>query len=144
MEILIKTHLFIYSGRKEIKMLNTISIIVALVVAILSFVVCLEIPSRSQSVVIGALPLFTPSVRYPDSLHSVRTEFRQILTAGIYIGKLEGFKELVNFKFDLQDKKLSEHNNFITRVYELERKDSIREEQIKVANNRIKDLEDKN
>lgn len=87
-------------------MLNTISIIVALVVAILSFVV-------------------------------------QVLTAGIYIGKLEGFKELVNFKFDLQDKKLSEHNNFITRVYELERKDGVREEQIKVANNRIKDLEDK-
>ena len=87
-------------------MLNTISIIVALVVAILSFVV-------------------------------------QILTAGIYIGKLEGFKELVNFKFDLQDKKLSEHNNFITRVYELERKDGVREEQIKVANNRIKDLESK-
>lgn len=66
----------------------------------------------------------------------------QIIGIGIYIGKLEGFKDLVNFKFDQQDKKLEKHNNFITRVYDLERKDGIREEQIKVANNRIKDLEE--
>lgn len=65
----------------------------------------------------------------------------QILFAGIYIGRLEGFKELVNHKFDEQDKKLTAHNNFITRVYELERKQGIDEEQIKVANHRISDLE---
>lgn len=65
----------------------------------------------------------------------------QFLVAGIYIGKLEGFKELVNHKFDEQDKKLTAHNNFITRVYELERKQGIDEEQIKVANHRISDLE---
>lgn len=65
----------------------------------------------------------------------------QILTAGIYIGKLEAFKDFVNFRFDKQDKRLDEHNNFITRVYELERKDGIKEEQIKVANHRIEDLE---
>ncbi len=65
----------------------------------------------------------------------------QILTAGIYIGKLEGFKNLVNFRFDEQQKKLDAHNNFIVRVYELERKDGIKEEQIKVANHRIDDLE---
>lgn len=65
----------------------------------------------------------------------------QVLTAGIYIGKLEGFQKLVNFRFDEQQKKLDAHNNFITRVYELERKDGIKEEQIKVANHRIEDLE---
>ena len=65
----------------------------------------------------------------------------QVLTAGIYIGKLEGFQRLVNFRFDEQQKKLDAHNNFITRVYELERKDGIKEEQIKVANHRIEDLE---
>lgn len=65
----------------------------------------------------------------------------QIVAVGIYIGKLEGFKELVNFKFDLQDKKLSEHNNFIKRVYELEKKDGIQDEKIEVANHRIADLE---
>ena len=66
----------------------------------------------------------------------------QVLTAGIYIGKLEGFQKLVNFRFDEQQKKLDAHNNFITRIYELERKDGIKEEQIKVVNNRIKDLEE--
>lgn len=65
----------------------------------------------------------------------------QILTAGVYIGKLEGFQKLVNFRFDEQQKRLDAHNNFITRVYELERKDGIKEEQIKVANHRIEDLE---
>jgi len=65
----------------------------------------------------------------------------QVLTAGIYVGKLEGFKALVNYRFDEQQKKLDAHNNFITRVYELERKDGIKEEQIKVANHRIEDLE---
>lgn len=66
----------------------------------------------------------------------------QVLTAGVYIGKLEGFQKLVNFRFDEQQKKLEAHNNFITRVYDLESKDKVREEQIKVANNRIKDLEE--
>lgn len=65
----------------------------------------------------------------------------QLVSVGIYIGKLEGFKDLVNFKFAEQDKKLDKHNNFITRVYELERKQDIEEEQIKVANHRIEDLE---
>ena len=67
----------------------------------------------------------------------------QILTAGIYIGKLEGFQKFVNYRFDEQDKRLDAHNNFIVRVYELERKDGIKEEQIKVANHRINDLENK-
>lgn len=65
----------------------------------------------------------------------------QILTAGVYIGKLEGFQKFVNYRFDEQDKRLDAHNNFITRIYDLERKDGIKEEQIKVANHRIEDLE---
>lgn len=65
----------------------------------------------------------------------------QIGLAGIYIGKLEGFKTLVEYKLDKQDEKLEKHNNFIVRVYELEKRDSVKEEQIKVQNNRIKDLE---
>lgn len=64
-----------------------------------------------------------------------------IAAVGIYIGRLDGFKDLVNFKFDQQDKKLEKHNNFITRVYELEKKQGVAEEQIKVANHRIEDLE---
>ena len=66
----------------------------------------------------------------------------QILTAGIYIGKLEGFKNLVNFRFDEQSKRLDAHNNFITRIYDLEKQDGVEQEQIKVVNKRIKDLEE--
>ncbi len=64
-----------------------------------------------------------------------------LIAIGIYIGKLEGFKDLVNYKFDEQDKKLEKHNNFITRVYKLEKNEAVLEEQINVANHRIKDLE---
>ncbi len=64
-----------------------------------------------------------------------------LIAIGIYIGKLEGFKDLVNYKFDEQDKKLEKHNNFITRVYKLEKNEAVLEEQISVANHRIKDLE---
>lgn len=64
-----------------------------------------------------------------------------LIAIGIYIGKLEGFKDLVNYKFDEQDKKLEKHNNFITRLYEVERKQGIDEKEIEVVNHRIKDLE---
>jgi hypothetical protein len=66
----------------------------------------------------------------------------QVLTAGIYIGKLEGFQKFVNYRFDEQDKRLDAHNNFITRIYDLESKDRVKEEQIRVANHRIDDLEE--
>ena len=65
----------------------------------------------------------------------------QLVAVGIYIGKLEGFKELVNYRFTEQDKKLTAHNNFITRLYEVEKKQGIDEEKIDVANHRIDDLE---
>lgn len=68
----------------------------------------------------------------------------QIGCAGIYIGKLEGFKEFVNFRFDKQDKRLDEHNNFITRVYEVEKTQDIIKEKVSVANNRVSDLEEVN
>lgn len=65
-----------------------------------------------------------------------------LITAGIYIGKLEGFKDLVNYRFAEQDKKLEKHNNFITRIYDLEKKVGIDDEKIEVANHRIDDLEE--
>ena len=64
------------------------------------------------------------------------------IVAGIYIGKLEGFKEFINYRFDQQDKKLEKHNNFITRIYDLEKKEAVLEEQVEVANHRIADLEE--
>ena len=65
-----------------------------------------------------------------------------LIAIGIFIGKLEGFKILVDFRFNEQDKKLEKHNNFIKRVYELEKQVSVENEKINVANNRIDDLEE--
>lgn len=65
----------------------------------------------------------------------------QLVAVGIYIGKLEGFKDLVNYKFAEQKDRLDKHNNFITRLYEVERRQGIDEEKIDVANHRIADLE---
>lgn len=65
-----------------------------------------------------------------------------LISVGIYIGRLDGFKELVNFRFSQQDEKLEKHNNFINRLYSIENKEAVIEEKIEVANNRIKDLED--
>ena len=41
--------------------------------------------------------------------------------AGIYIGKLEGFKEFINYRFDEQNRKLEKHNNFSTGLRDVER-----------------------
>lgn len=47
------------------------------------------------------------------------------------------------YRIDQLEKKVEKHNNFIERVYECERVLDVHEEKIKVANNRIHDLEDK-
>ena len=65
-----------------------------------------------------------------------------LIAIGIFIGKLEGFKVLVDFRFNEQDKKLEKHNNFINRLYEVEKEIGIEKEKISVANNRINDLEE--
>lgn len=65
-----------------------------------------------------------------------------LVAIGIFIGKLEGFKILVDYRFNEQDKKLEKHNNFINRLYEVEKQIGIEKEKINVANNRIDDLED--
>lgn len=65
----------------------------------------------------------------------------QVVAIGIYIGKLDGYKVLTDFRFNEVNKKLDKHNNFVERVYKLEGSAELAEEQIKVANHRIEDLE---
>lgn len=50
-------------------------------------------------------------------------------------------KKLIEYKLDELTKKVEKHNNVIERVYRLEQRDAVHEEQIKVANHRIDDLE---
>lgn len=50
--------------------------------------------------------------------------------------------QLINYKLEELTKRVDKHNNVIERTYRLEEKTAIQDEQIKVANHRIDDLED--
>ena len=55
----------------------------------------------------------------------------------------EKTRTLMEYKLEELTKRVNEHNNLIKRTYALEEKMSVHEEQIKVANHRIEDLERK-
>lgn len=54
----------------------------------------------------------------------------------------EKTRALMEYKLEELTKRVDKHNNVVERTYILEKKMDIQEEQIKVANHRIKDLED--
>ena len=45
------------------------------------------------------------------------------------------------YRIEQLEKKVEKHNNVIERVYKLEKRDAVEEEQIEVINHRIADLE---
>ena len=45
------------------------------------------------------------------------------------------------YRIDQLEKKVDKHNNVVERVYKLEQHDAVLDEEIKVANHRISDLE---
>lgn len=49
---------------------------------------------------------------------------------------------LVTYRLQQLETKVNKHNNLVERMYNLEEKQMVMEEQIKVANHRIKDIED--
>ena len=55
--------------------------------------------------------------------------------------KFRDFKNIVDEHFKRVEKKQDFHNKVIERTYILERRTDVQEEQIKVANHRIEDLE---
>lgn len=55
----------------------------------------------------------------------------------------EKTRALMEYKLDELTKRVEKHNNTIERTYKLEQDVSVMEEQIKVANHRIQDLERK-
>ncbi len=64
---------------------------------------------------------------------------------GTCVGSLSGIltaSRLSNYRIEQLEKKVEKHNHVIERVYELERRDAVVEEEIKVANHRICDLEE--
>ena len=51
--------------------------------------------------------------------------------------------KLTNYRIEQLEKKQDKHNQVIERVYHLEQHDAVMDEEIKVANHRINDLERK-
>ena len=50
-------------------------------------------------------------------------------------------RKLIEYKIEELTKRVDKHNNVIERVYKLEQHEAVTDEQIKVANHRINDLE---
>ena len=66
--------------------------------------------------------------------------------AGTLIGSIAGIiasNKLTLYRIEQLEKKVDKHNNMIERTYKLEETQAVLDEQIKVANHRISDLEKK-
>ena len=67
-----------------------------------------------------------------------------IALAGSALGTFAGIltsARLTTYRIEQLEKKVDKHNTVIERTYKLEEAQAVMQEQIKVANNRIKDLE---
>lgn len=64
--------------------------------------------------------------------------------AGTFAGTLGGIitsNKLTNYRIEQLELKVEKHNKVVERVYALEKEEAVIEEEIKVANHRIDDLE---
>lgn len=64
--------------------------------------------------------------------------------AGTLTGSLAGIftaSRLSNYRIEQLEKKVEKHNNLIERTYAIEQHNAVVDEEIKVANHRIEDLE---
>ena len=62
-------------------------------------------------------------------------------TLGGTFGGILTANKLTNYRIEQLEKKVEKHNNVIERVFNLEKNEAVMEEEIKVANHRIDDLE---
>lgn len=62
-------------------------------------------------------------------------------TLGGTFGGILVSNKLTNYRIEQLEKKVEKHNNTIERTYDLEEKEAVIEEKIKVINHRIDDLE---
>ena len=64
--------------------------------------------------------------------------------AGTLIGTIGGIlaaNRLTTYRLERLEKQVEKHNQVIDRVYKLEQADAVEEEEIRVINHRIRDLE---
>ena len=67
--------------------------------------------------------------------------------AGTLVGSLAGIftaSRLSNYRIEQLEKKVDKHNSLIERTYAIEQHNAVVDEEIKVANHRIDDLEKNN
>ena len=62
-------------------------------------------------------------------------------TLGGTFGGILTANKLTNYRIEQLEKKVEKHNSVIDRVYKLEKEEAVMEEEIKVVNHRIEDLE---
>ena len=67
--------------------------------------------------------------------------FQSRKTLGEFKAHTEKTDAMIEYRLDELTKRVDKHNNVIERTYKLEQNTVLQEEKIKVANNRIKDLE---
>ena len=68
-----------------------------------------------------------------------------IALLGSAIGSFGGILlnvKLTNYRIEQLEKKVDKHNNVVERVYIIEKNEAVIEEEIKVVNHRLSDLED--
>lgn len=62
-------------------------------------------------------------------------------TLGGTFGGIITSSKLTNYRIEQLEKKVEKHNNVVERVYSLEKDRAVTEEEIKVINHRLADLE---
>nr|DAG06996.1 MAG TPA: hemolysin [Caudoviricetes sp.] len=70
-----------------------------------------------------------------------------ITLAGSAVGTLGGIvinSRMSNYRIEQLEKKVDKHNSLIERTYAIEQHNAVVDEEIKVANHRIEDLEKNN
>ena len=81
----------------------------------------------------------------------METIISAVISAGVTLivclisnhGQQERTRALMEYKLDELTKRVDKHNNIIERTYNLEKQVEVQGEQIKVANHRIADLEER-
>ncbi len=63
-------------------------------------------------------------------------------TLGGTLGGILVSNKLTTYRIEQLEKKVETHNKVIDRVYELEKRDEVEKEELKVVNHRLSDLEE--
>lgn len=89
------------------------------------------------------------NINFKERSMAIETIISACISAGVTLvicllnnhGQQEKTRALMEYKLDELTKRVDKHNNVVERTYSIEKRLSVQEEQIRVANHRISDLE---